>query len=44
MNAILLIAQVLGSMEVVEDECDHTARIRFLSIIKVSSHFILSTR
>ena len=40
MNAVLLIAQLVGSTEVVEDECDNTARIKLLSVITVRSHFL----
>ena len=39
MNAVLLIAQLVGSTEVVEDECDNTARIKLLSVISVRSLF-----
>ena len=34
-----LIAQLVGSTEVVEDECDNTARIKLLSVISVRSLF-----
>ena len=45
MNAVLLMAQLVGATEVVEDECDNTARIKLLSVITVRSFplsFLLS--
>lgn len=41
MNAVLLMAQLVGATEVVEDECDNTARIKLLSVITVRSHFFV---
>ena len=35
-----LITQLVGSTEVVEDECDNTARIKLLSVISVRSLFL----